>query len=151
MEFSPYRLNADPNYWRSLAYEDFQVACLLYTKDFRKSTLLHCHYMIEKILKAILAQQMKLDDTDADHKLVALSDKAFGDKLPEYERNFLFDVTRWHVGASYPNDQYIYDILEDANLFEVDFQKCCQLFFKFRTLYEQGNYQKGETDEQLPK
>ena len=147
MSFPPYRINADPDYWRALSFEDFQVACLLYTKDIRKATLLHCHYMLEKILKAILAQQKRLDDTDADHKLVPLSDKAFGNKLPEHERSFLFDVTRWHVGASYPDDQFIYDIPEDDNLFKSDFEKCSQLYLKFRTWYEEHNEHRGESDE----
>lgn len=148
MTFHPYRMNADPEYWKQLAEEDFQAACILYSHQSANATLLHCHYMLEKILKAIVAQQGKLTDEDADHKLCPLARKAFRkDALSKPEWEFLFDVTRWHIEASYPDDQYIYDILEDANLLKADFTKCCALYFKFRAWYGDNKEQRGAADE----
>ena len=148
MTFHPYKMNPNPKYWKDLSEEDFETACVLYKHSRAKSTLLHCHYMLEKILKAILAQQNLLTDEDADHKLLALAMKAFKkDYLSEHEIDFLREATRWHIEASYPTDQYIYDILEDDKLLKCDFEKSCQLYLKFRIFYASSEQKDGDIDE----
>ena len=70
-------LDSDPNYWWDLAEDCWEVkTCLRQSasnsRACRRAYVDKCHGAIERQLKAILAQQGRLEDEDATHNLVML-------------------------------------------------------------------------------
>lgn len=135
----PYVLNPDPEYWKDLALSDCDAARALLDKGLSRQVLLFCHYMLEKMLKALLAQQKILEDkNDKHHELQTLAIKAgLAKEMPKEHATILRLANNWHTEVSYPDDQYKYDIMEDKHLdrhyFNRSFECFCWLYARYST------------------
>ena len=75
MSFSATGICMDAKLWAKLALDDMLTAQTLFEQEHLRNCLFHCHFAMEKILKAILATKGQLTKDDDTHALSVLATK----------------------------------------------------------------------------
>lgn len=89
------------NYWINSSDEDYDT--MMYMKKGKKNTwcLFMGHLVIEKLLKALYAQNIKSEPyAPKSHDLLYLAEKA-GIELTERQKDLLDIITRFNINARY--------------------------------------------------
>ncbi|MCL1799106.1 MAG: HEPN domain-containing protein [Eggerthellaceae bacterium] len=144
--FSPneFRVSQDPSLWYKLSRLALAEVGVLLGAGLELGALRECHDALEKILKAICAQQGVLTDKDDTHKLVHLAKKCgVFDILDQETRWFLKDASGLHTDASYPEDEAMFRRLSDPAYVTMVFRETVTLFSKLKGIYETGSMQPG--------
>lgn len=100
------KIVAEPDYWWAQAEIQWQDARKLLEAGGSRQTVCNlCHGTLERALKALLAEQGNLSDSDKRHGLVSLCRNAgILDKLDVKSKGFVHNISDMHTAATYPDE-----------------------------------------------
>ena len=131
MSFSATGICMDAKLWATLALDDMLTAQTLFEKGHLRNCLFHCHFAMEKILKAILAAKGQLTEKDDVHSLQVLAKKLDYDDEKNMPKKFflhLVEASSWHIDVSYPLDTYRYETLNNFSEVKIKYNKTHEVF-----------------------
>lgn len=135
----------DAKLWIKLAIDDALDSKVLMENKRYKATLFSCHAMLEKSIKALLAQQGKLQLNDRHHNLNVLASKlCFYESLDQETKEFLKHASKLHKDSTYPESDYLYEILTTPGMVFYCFRKSQEIFKVFLKYYK--NYEKSRNN-----
>ena len=91
------------NYWQKTADHDYKTMKSLFVAKRYDASLFFGHIVLEKILKALVAEETK-DHAQYTHNLVKLA-RVSKIKLDEKELNLLKEVNDFNIEARYPEQK----------------------------------------------
>jgi len=104
-------------YWRSGAWEDWQVGLELIGRNRIRHGLVFIHLALEKILKAHVCRKIN-DIAPPIHNLIRLAEKA-GLQTAEEQENLLAEANEFNIEGRYPELLLPIPTMEEANNFMV--------------------------------
>ena len=140
--FNNVTISKDAKLWIKLAIDDALDSKVLIENKRYKATLFSCHAMLEKSIKALLAQQGRLQLKDRHHNISALAEKlTFYDSLKEETKKFLIYASELHEDTSYPESDYLYETLTTPGMVFYCYKKSHEIFKVFLKYYK--DYEKS--------